>query len=250
MPPPNPLDHLSSGEWQLRPAFRHSDPDKLAEERAVDEYLMEQYKAIYRFAEPWPADIKQKVHDLYRNEVKTLEGGMGCMQAAYQCLETIHSGRPKYKDDGRESLREKVYDVSVNEKKFNSVDLMMETLQKDKLAGEPLVVTFDKKAKQWSPPPEAQVLSMFDSSRQGVYFFGVSVAKGEHTALVMVDNTPQADGRPSPRLYWLDQHTGGLDAKSDVTGTLGTKLGEVWKDPARPNRIWPLRPEQMTRAQP
>jgi len=242
---PSPLAHLSTGEWRLRPAFRTSDPDTLAQQQATDEYLIAQYKAIYRFAEPWPASIKDDVHKLYRDSIAVLPDGMGCMQAAYQCLETIHPKQPKYADEGRESLREKVYDVSVKENKFNSVDLMMAELQKRNLAGEPLVVTFDKKAKDWDFDPEKEVLKMFDTKQEGVYFFGVSVAKGEHTALLAVENVGG-----SQHVYWLDQHSKGLDASTEVTGRLGGKLGAVWKDPNRPNRIWPLRPEPLTPANP
>lgn len=242
---PDPLAHLSSGEWRLRPRFQAKDPFTLAEEQAADEYLEEKWRQIYRFAQPWPADIKDKVHTLYKNHVKPVDGAMGCMQAAYQCLETIHPSKPKHGDAGRESLRERVYDVSQKDKRFNSVDLMMDVLQRDGQAGEPLTIVFDRKAKDWYPPVEAELGKMFDFKQEGVYFFGVSVAKGNHTVLLAVDNTPQTDGKPHPRIFWLDQHSGGLT--KDVTGTLGTELGRTWKDPALPNRIWPLRPEQISR---
>lgn len=241
----DPLEHLSPGEWRLRPMFQKSDPDELAQQQAMDEYLIAQHNRMYRFAEPWPVSIKDDVHKLYRDSVAVLSGGMGCMQAAYQCLETIHKDQPKYADPGRESLREKVYDVSVKEKKYNNVELMMAELQKRGLAGEPLVVGYDAKAKGWEYDPEKELMKTFDAKKEGVYFYGVSVAKGEHTALLAVENVGGAQ-----KVYWLDQHSKGLDATTEVTGTLGTKLGEVWKDPARPNRIWPLRPEQLTPANP
>lgn len=241
MPPdPGPLGHLSDGQWRLRPRFHQKDPEKLAEERAIDEYLEEKWRRTYRFAEPWPADIRDKVHALYRDHVKRLPGGMGCMQAAYQCLETIHPDKPKYKDEGRDSLRERVYDISEKQKKYNSVDLMMDVLQRDGLAGEPLEVTFDGKA--WKPPAEAELLKMFDPARPGIYFFGISVAKGYHTVLLAVENTVGPDGKASQKIFWLDQKSKGLT--NDVTGKLGAELDRYGKEPTR---IWPLRPEQISR---
>jgi len=242
-PEPKAVPHVS-GHWRIRPFFEESDADKV--EMALDAHATEAWKASYRFAEPWPADIKDKIHALYRDDVKGLPGGMGCMLAAYKCLETLHPGQPKYADPGRGSLTERVYDTTTE--KTRSVDSMMETLRKDGMAGAPVTVTFDKATNDWKPPAEAEVLQMFDSTQQGVYFFGVSVASGNHTVMLAVDNTPQADGKPSPRIYWLDQHTRGLT--NDVTGKLGTELGRFWKDPNMPNRIWALRPEQMTRATP
>ena len=165
---PSPLAHLSTGEWRLRPAFRKSDPDELAAQQAADEALMAQYKAIYRFAEPWPASIKDEVHKLYRDTIKVLDGGMGCMQAAYQCLEQIHPKQPKYTDAGRESLRETVFDVAKTQNKYNNVELMMSELQKRGLAGEPLVVTFDKKAKDWDFDPEKELLKTFDPKQDAI----------------------------------------------------------------------------------
>ena len=213
--------------------------------QAAYEQYQRTWNRTYRFAEPWPADIKQQVDRLYRDDVEPLPGGMGCMQAAYQCLETIHPGQPKYEDDGRGSLREKVFDVSSKEKKFNSVDLMMEVLQREGRAGEPVSLTFDAKAGTWSPPAEAELLKMFEGTKQGVYFFGVSVHSGNHTVLLAVDNTPQADGKPHPRIFWLDQNTRGLT--KDVTGGLGAELASHGTSPTK---IWPLRPEQISRDAP
>lgn len=246
MPPdPGPLDRLSDGQWRLRPRFQQRDPEQLAEERAVDEYLEEQWRRTYRFAEPWPADIRDKVHTLYRDHVERLPGGFGCMQAAYQCLETIHPDKPKYKDEGRGSLRERVYDVSEKEKKYNSVDLVMDVLQRDGQAGEPAVVTFDSKLKDTKPPAEAELLKMLDPTRPGIYFFGVSVAKGYHTVLLAVENTVGPDGKASQKIFWLDQNSKGLT--NDVTGKLGAEFGKHGKNPEQPSRIWPLRPEQISR---
>jgi hypothetical protein len=244
MPPePNPVPRIS-GEWRLRPFFQKTDPEILDQERAIDEYMMEQWKRTYRFAQPWGTAGRDEVDRVYRDEVDEPDNGMGCMAACYKGLEALYPDRPKYDNDpDRESLRKKVYDISVKEKKFNSVDLMMETLQKEGRAGEPLTVTWDAKAKAWNPPAEAELLRMFDHTQKGVYFYGLSVAKGNHTVLLAVDNTG-----PSPQVFWLDQHTRGL--VKDVTGELGDKLGSVWKDPKLPNHIWPLRPEQMSRATP
>jgi hypothetical protein len=242
-PEPNPVPPVA-GEWSLRPFFQKGDPEVIAQERALYEYQLERWKAVYRFAEPWGIESRDEMHRVYRDEVEEPASGMGCMAACYKGLEVLYPDRPKYDNDPkRESLRKKVYDISVKDKKFNSVDLMMDTLRKEGRAGDPLTVQWDRKAKAWDPPAEKELLSMFDPTQKGVYFFGLSVAKGNHTVLLSVDNTG-----PTPKVFWLDQHTRGV--VKDVTGELDKKLGAVWKDPNLPNRIWPLKPVQMSKADP
>src|SRR5262245_9807429 len=121
MPPePNPVQPVA-GQWQLRPFFQQCDPEVLAQERATYEHQMERWKAVYRFAEPWGTDRKDEIDRVYRDEVKEPANGMGCMEACYKGLEVLYPDRPKYENDPkRESLRKKVYDISVREKKFNS----------------------------------------------------------------------------------------------------------------------------------
>jgi hypothetical protein len=239
---PGAVRHVA-GSWRIRPFFQESEADQM--ERNMDLLTHQAWMKTYRFAEPWPADIKAKVDALYKNDIKVVGAGMGCMLAAYKCLETIHPGQPKYdpKSAARDSLLERVYDNSTE--KTRSVDKMMETLQKDGMAGEPVTVTFDAKAKTWSPSPEAEVLKMFDHKQEGVYFFGVSVSQGFHTVILAVDNTPQADGKPHPRVFWLDQASGGLN--KDVTGAVGQHM---LKSGTNASRIWPLRPEQVSRDTP
>ena len=239
MPPePNPVKPVI-GEWKIRLPYQQCDPETPARDLAQ----MERWKAVYRFAEPWGVDSRDEMHRVYRDEVEEPANGMGCMEACYKGLEVLYPDRPKYENDPkRESLRKKVYDISVGEKKFNSVDLVMDTLRAEGRAGDPLTVQWDRKAKAWDPPAEKELLTMFDPAQKGVYFFGLSVAKGNHTVLLSVDNTG-----PTPKVFWLDQHTRGV---KDVTGELDKKLGEVWKDPNLPNRVWPLKPVQMTKANP
>ena len=248
MPPggadePDSLRHVQ-GRWRLRPLYKSDEQADREVKRVMSE--AQAWTRTYRFAEPWPAEFKDKLHKLYEKDIKTLSGGMGCMEAAYKCLETVHPGRPKYdpKSTERDSLRHRVYDTSVNDKKFNGVDLMMETLQKDGLAGSPATVTWDAKANAFKPPPEEELLKMFDHKQEGVYLFGVSIKGGNHTAILAVDNTPQPEGKPpGPRILWLDQSAGGL--KQDVTGTLADELKtHNAHDRYNATRIWPLRPDR------
>jgi hypothetical protein len=243
MPPePRSVGHIA-GNWRITPFFQESEADQI--QRNLDLLTHEERMKPYRFAEPWPADIKDKIHKLYKNDVKVLSGGKGCMLAAYKCLETIHPGQPKRatKDDpGRDALMDRVFDNSTEATR--SVDKMMETLQKDGMAGEPLTVNFKKGS--WTPSPDEEVLKMFDHKQEGVYLFGVSVSKGFHTVILAVDNTPQPEGKPpGPRVYWLDQASGGL--VKDVTGQVGQRMSRFGTNPSR---IWPLRPEQISRNPP
>jgi hypothetical protein len=212
--------------------------------KRVNEQVMEQWERTYRFAQPWGSSERDEIDRVYRDEVKEPANGMGCMAACYRGLEVLYADRPKYANDpDRESLQKKVWDIADSTGKFNNVDLMMETLRTEGRAGEPLTVTWDRKAKAWNPPPEEELMKMIDPAQKGVYFFGLSVAKGNHTVLLAVDNTADP-----PQVFWLDQHTRGL--VKDVTGELGKKLGAHWRDPSLPNRIWPLRPVQMSTATP
>ena len=241
------------GAWRIgRQQYQEDEQEHIRRDTAARNHLA--WLKTYRFAEPWPADIKDKLHALYKDKIDYINGYNGCMMAAYKCLETVHPGQPKYnpKDKDRSSLFERVYDTSVNDKKFNGVNLMMDTLRGDGMAGEPAVIKFDAKAKAFNPPPEAEVLKMFDHKQEGVYLFGVSVKGGNHTVILAVDNTPQPDGKPPPpRVFWLDQSTRGLTTTNDVTGKFADRLTNFGaRDPYNPTRIWPLRPEQTTKANP
>ena len=243
MPEPDPIGHVT-GRWRIiRPFFQESEADQVQRNIALLNH--QAWLKSYRFAEPWPADIKDKLHKLYKNDVKVLPGGKGCMLAAYKCLETIHPNQPKratQDDAGRDALMDRVFDSTTEANR--SVDAMMAMLQKDGMAGEP--VTFNFKNGRYTPSPEEEVLKMFDPKQEGVYFYGVSVSKGFHTVILAVDNTPQPDGQPPPpRILWLDQGSKGME--KDVTGRLDRQLVQSGTNATK---IWPLRPEQMTRANP
>src|SRR5262249_46458529 len=130
----------------------------------------------------------------------------GCMNAVYEGLEVLYG----LGDD----FRREVYTTSrAIEKRHgwpegtaNSVDLIMETLQKRGLAGEE--VQFHHRKGKWEPSVEKAVLDKVPPNVPGWYYFGMSASGGYHSVMLAVDNTAQP-----PRIYWMDQFSEGCSKR-------------------------------------
>jgi|GEM_PF-4313533 len=174
-------------------------------------------------------------------DVKPLHGTNargGCMNAVYEGLEVLFGLGDEF--------RREVYNRSrAIEKKHgweqgtaNSVDLIMETLQKKGLAGEKM--EFRHKKGQWEPSVEKAILDQVPSDVPGWYYFGMSASGGYHSVMLAVDNTNQP-----PRIYWMDQFSEGCHARSsdyvtdhpDVTGKLDEAISQVGN---ATTTVWPL----------
>jgi hypothetical protein len=174
-------------------------------------------------------------------DVRPLHGGNargGCMNAVYEGLEVLFG----LGDD----FRREVYNKSrVIEKKHgwedgaaNSVDLIMETLQKKGLAGEGM--QFRQKKGKWEPSVEKAILDKVPSNVPGWYFFGMSASGGYHSVMLAVDNTDQP-----PKIYWMDQFSEGCSARSssyvtdqpEVTNKLDEAISKVGN---ATTTVWPL----------
>ena len=174
-------------------------------------------------------------------DVRPLHGGNargGCMNAVYEGLEVLFG----LGDD----FRREVYNKSrVIEKKHgwedgaaNSVDLIMETLQKKGLAGEGM--QFRQKKGKWEPSVEQAILNKVPQNVPGWYFFGMSASGGYHSVMLAVDNTDQP-----PKIYWMDQFSEGCSARSssyvtdhpEVTNKLDEAISKVGN---ATTTVWPL----------
>lgn len=135
-----------------------------------------------------------------------------------------------------------------------TIEQAMKQLEKQGFALPATVMDFvDKRNKRAGTlKPEKLKASVRDevlklADKKGCWFaFAMSVMDGYHSVLLLVDRTGA-----SPRIYWLDQHSTGVN--NDVTSTLDQKLTsktqEWWQDVMNTKnkgydttiRLWPLR---------
>ena len=186
----------------------------------------------------------------YRTEVRPLPGG-GCMTAFYKGVEALHTPeiskeigkevRTTARERGKQIAkrrkitdREKIKKIQQNQ---NSVDLILEIMQKNGMAGNKVTLKYDRRRKEWIPKLEDTVLNMIRPEFLGWYFFGLSVSGGVHSVILVVDNLTGG----SPQIYWMDQYAKGFT--KNVTGKVDQELKE-WEPSYgyTDTRVWPLLP--------
>lgn len=174
-------------------------------------------------------------------DVQPLHGGNargGCMNAVYEGLEVLYGLGNDFRREVYKASRAIEKKHGWPEGAANSVDLIMETLQKKGLAGEGM--QFRQKKGKWEPSVEKAILDKVPQNVPGWYYFGMSASGGFHSVMLAVDNTDQP-----PRIYWMDQFSEGCSARSssyvtdhpDVTNKLDEAISKVGN---ATTTVWPL----------
>jgi hypothetical protein len=197
--------------------------------------------------------VGDKIEKLYSDVVKPQHGANsqgGCMAAVYDGALSALYGEIYAKELWRTVYRTaKKLDSAKGrpEGSSNSVDLIMETLQKHGRAGDPWEFRF--KAKKWSCESPKEFLGKgveeaigqrLNGDPEGWYFYGASVSGGYHS--VVLGAHKQGAVR---KIYWLDQFSKGLKNRrsgyatpsTDVTGRLDNSLIKVGTNRTK---LWPL----------
>ena len=195
-------------------------------------------------------ETAEKFKKTYELEVGPLPGG-GCMTAFYKGIGSLYSpaeseavkseviGTARARGLAAAKRRkiadkEKIKELQQNQ---NSVDLILEVMQKRASAGPRTVLDYKRRKGKWEPDPEATVLSMVNPEFPGWYFFGLSVSGGYHSVILAVDTFSSSN----PQIYWMDQYAKGF--KKNVTGKLAKKMKDY--EPSygyTDSRVWPLIP--------
>lgn len=195
-------------------------------------------------------ETAEKFKKTYELEVRPLPGG-GCMTAFYKGIGSLYS--PAESEEVKKEVigtararglaaakrrkiadKEKIKELQQNQ---NSVDLILEVMQKRASAGPRTVLDYKRRQGKWEPDPETTVLGMVDPEFPGWYFFGLSVSGGYHSVILAVDTFSSS----TPQIYWMDQFAKGF--KKKVTGKLAKKMKEY--EPGygyTDSRVWPLIP--------
>jgi hypothetical protein len=174
-------------------------------------------------------------------DVRPLHGGNargGCMNAVYEGLEVLYGLGDDFRREVYKASRAMEKKQGLSEGAANSVDLIMETLQKKGLAGEEM--QFWHKKGKWEPSVEKAILDKVPSNVPGWYFFGMSASGGYHSVMLAVDNTDQP-----PKIYWMDQFSEGCSARSssyvtdhpEVTNKLDEAISNIGN---ATTTVWPL----------
>lgn len=193
-------------------------------------------KSIQREDEPEPFSQE----DGERFQQAYVAQADNCMVAVYEGLGSL------YGDDYSDDLKQRVYSEARKVKKetgknTNTINRLMDTVQKDGKAGEKVKLQYKYK-QNWEPEPEATVLGM-TSKTAGWYFFGFSLHDAYHSVILAVDKTDVED----IKLYWADQNASGLQ---DVTGQLKEQMLSF--EPSYGYHhcyIWPLIPPSGTKVE-